>query len=221
MGCLVHASHDWQLDLPGTVPSSPRDGFPLLSRFFGQAMLCGVMWGLNRWERPAWTTGCLIPLSFGCGIGAAVIVWQAGERTKVRPLTSSKAPAPILRQVPLFGNRERPRSPHRFGGFSSRTRKHSKPVARRCTRRGRRKRRWRKRRRRRREASCHSTGTRTRRRALRCTLLRLARARTGSSGTTHDRCVPVCYIIIGCTVILASHHAHCETPPQLRLRDSR
>jgi len=47
-----------------------------------QAFLCGVMWGLNRWDRPAWTTGCLIPLSFGCGIGAAVIVWQAGEKTK-------------------------------------------------------------------------------------------------------------------------------------------
>ncbi|KAI5481126.1 hypothetical protein MNV49_005561 [Pseudohyphozyma bogoriensis] len=47
-----------------------------------QAMLCGVMWGLDRWERPAWTTGCLIPLSFGCGIAAAVIVWQVGVKTK-------------------------------------------------------------------------------------------------------------------------------------------
>ncbi|KAM0790184.1 hypothetical protein ACM66B_005502 [Microbotryomycetes sp. NB124-2] len=47
-----------------------------------QAMLCGVMWGLNRFNRPAWTTGCLIPLSFGCMIAASIMIWQAGERTK-------------------------------------------------------------------------------------------------------------------------------------------
>ncbi|KAK4046679.1 hypothetical protein OIV83_005882 [Microbotryomycetes sp. JL201] len=47
-----------------------------------QAMLCGVMWGLNRFNRPAWTTGCLIPLAFGCMIAASVMIWQAGERTK-------------------------------------------------------------------------------------------------------------------------------------------
>lgn len=33
-----------------------------------QCMLCGTMWGLNRYNRPAWTTGCLIPLSFLCMI---------------------------------------------------------------------------------------------------------------------------------------------------------
>ncbi|KAM0751387.1 hypothetical protein T439DRAFT_325525 [Meredithblackwellia eburnea MCA 4105] len=47
-----------------------------------QALLCVAMWGWNRFTRPAWTTGCLIPLSFGCGIAAAILIWQSGERTK-------------------------------------------------------------------------------------------------------------------------------------------
>ncbi|KAF9534219.1 hypothetical protein CPB83DRAFT_843880 [Crepidotus variabilis] len=47
-----------------------------------QAFLCGTMWGLNRFERPPWTTGILIPGSFLCGIGAAVLIWRGGERTK-------------------------------------------------------------------------------------------------------------------------------------------
>ena len=47
-----------------------------------QIILCGTMWGLNRFERPPWTTGCLIPLSFLCGIASAVFIWRGGERTK-------------------------------------------------------------------------------------------------------------------------------------------
>ena len=58
------------------------------------------MWGLNRclfsrvkdiyninhssysFQRPAWSTGTLIPASFLCGIGAAVLIWRGGEKTK-------------------------------------------------------------------------------------------------------------------------------------------
>ena len=32
--------------------------------------------------RPPWTTGSLIPLSFGCGITAGVLIWKGGERSK-------------------------------------------------------------------------------------------------------------------------------------------
>lgn len=32
--------------------------------------------------RPPWTTGCLIPLGFLCAIGAGVIVWKGGQKTK-------------------------------------------------------------------------------------------------------------------------------------------
>ncbi|KAJ6515788.1 hypothetical protein C8R45DRAFT_218871 [Mycena sanguinolenta] len=47
-----------------------------------QIMLCGTMWGLNRFQRPAWSTGCLIPASFLCGIGAAVFIAIGGNHTK-------------------------------------------------------------------------------------------------------------------------------------------
>ncbi|KAF9451679.1 hypothetical protein P691DRAFT_340132 [Macrolepiota fuliginosa MF-IS2] len=47
-----------------------------------QIILCGTMWGLNRFQRPAWSTGTLIPASFLCGIGAAILIWRGGERTK-------------------------------------------------------------------------------------------------------------------------------------------
>ncbi|WWC73406.1 uncharacterized protein I206_107373 [Kwoniella pini CBS 10737] len=57
---------------------------------FFQCLLCGTMWGLNRHQRPAWTTGCLIPLSFLCGIGAAVLTWQGSARTKKSALVSEK-----------------------------------------------------------------------------------------------------------------------------------
>ncbi|TEB35642.1 hypothetical protein FA13DRAFT_1788259 [Coprinellus micaceus] len=44
-----------------------------------QIILCGTMWFINR---PAWSTGILIPAGFLCGIGAAVVIWRGGERTK-------------------------------------------------------------------------------------------------------------------------------------------
>jgi len=47
-----------------------------------QIFLCGTMWGLNRFERPAWSTGILIPGAFLCGIAAAVLIWRGGEKTK-------------------------------------------------------------------------------------------------------------------------------------------
>ncbi|KAF7352700.1 hypothetical protein MVEN_01235900 [Mycena venus] len=47
-----------------------------------QIMLCGTMWGLDRFQRPAWSTGILIPASFLCGIGAAVFIAIGGNHTK-------------------------------------------------------------------------------------------------------------------------------------------
>ncbi|KAF8238778.1 hypothetical protein L208DRAFT_1240824 [Tricholoma matsutake] len=48
-----------------------------------QVMLCGTMWGLNRFQRPAWTTATLITFSFLCGIFAAVFIWLGGKKTKL------------------------------------------------------------------------------------------------------------------------------------------
>jgi hypothetical protein len=37
---------------------------------------------MNRFQRPAWTTGSLIPASFLCGIASAVFIWRGGQKTK-------------------------------------------------------------------------------------------------------------------------------------------
>ncbi|PPQ77440.1 LOW QUALITY PROTEIN: hypothetical protein CVT25_011022 [Psilocybe cyanescens] len=44
--------------------------------------IVGAMLKDQRFQRPAWTTGILIPASFLCGIGAAVVIWKGGEKTK-------------------------------------------------------------------------------------------------------------------------------------------
>jgi len=35
-----------------------------------------------RFDRPAWSTGILIPASFLCGIASAVFIWRGGKKTK-------------------------------------------------------------------------------------------------------------------------------------------
>ncbi|KAG1755596.1 hypothetical protein EDB19DRAFT_1842996 [Suillus lakei] len=47
-----------------------------------QVMLSGCMWSMNRFERPAWTTGTLIPASFLCGIISAILIWRGGQLTR-------------------------------------------------------------------------------------------------------------------------------------------
>ncbi|KAH7929403.1 hypothetical protein BV22DRAFT_123832 [Leucogyrophana mollusca] len=47
-----------------------------------QIMLSSCMWSMNRFERPAWTTGTLIPASFICGIVSAVLIWRGGQQTR-------------------------------------------------------------------------------------------------------------------------------------------
>jgi hypothetical protein len=36
----------------------------------------------DRFQRPAWTTGSLIPASFLCGIISAVLIWRGGKLTR-------------------------------------------------------------------------------------------------------------------------------------------
>ncbi|KAI0053001.1 hypothetical protein FA95DRAFT_1050949 [Auriscalpium vulgare] len=49
---------------------------------FFQIILAACQWSMNRFRRPDWTTGLLIPAAFGCGIGAGVFIWQGGKKTK-------------------------------------------------------------------------------------------------------------------------------------------
>ncbi|KNZ81532.1 hypothetical protein J132_00498 [Termitomyces sp. J132] len=47
-----------------------------------QVILCGTMWGLDRFQRPAWSTGILIPCGFLSGIAAALLIWRGGQKSK-------------------------------------------------------------------------------------------------------------------------------------------
>ncbi|KAK6544492.1 hypothetical protein TWF694_001186 [Orbilia ellipsospora] len=47
-----------------------------------QAILAGGMWGMNRYERPAWYTALFIVLGFGSAIGAGVVIGIEGKRIK-------------------------------------------------------------------------------------------------------------------------------------------
>jgi hypothetical protein len=40
------------------------------------------MWGMNRFQRPAWSTSVLILLAFSAGIISGVLIWRGGKKTK-------------------------------------------------------------------------------------------------------------------------------------------
>ncbi|KAI0677562.1 hypothetical protein C8Q78DRAFT_98113 [Trametes maxima] len=52
-----------------------------LNSFF-QCLLSGTMWGLDRFARPAWTTGITLPAAFVAGIIAGVLIYWGGRKTR-------------------------------------------------------------------------------------------------------------------------------------------
>ncbi|KAI9001071.1 hypothetical protein BD414DRAFT_574554 [Trametes punicea] len=52
-----------------------------LNSFF-QCLLSGTMWGMDRFERPAWTTGTTLPAAFVAGIVAGVLIYWGGRKTR-------------------------------------------------------------------------------------------------------------------------------------------
>ena len=47
-----------------------------------QACLAGVMWGLNRFNRPSWTTGLFISIACVVAIVAGIVVFIEGKKVK-------------------------------------------------------------------------------------------------------------------------------------------
>ena len=86
-----------------------------------KVLLCGVMWGYNRsiraghcncffltklifrFQRPPWTTGSLIPLSFLCGIASAILIWRGGQKTKRTKEIREKLRRVLMMKHPHFG----------------------------------------------------------------------------------------------------------------------
>lgn len=61
-----------------------------------QAMLCGCMWSMNRFQRPPWTTGTLIPASFLCGIFSAVFIARGSAISKRTAEVKKRLEAALL-----------------------------------------------------------------------------------------------------------------------------
>ncbi|KAJ7173013.1 hypothetical protein C8R43DRAFT_679060 [Mycena crocata] len=68
-----------------------------------QIILCGTMWGLDRFHRPAWSTGILIPASFLCGILSAVFIAIGGNHTKRTEKVEERLRAALAMQHPVAG----------------------------------------------------------------------------------------------------------------------
>ena len=47
-----------------------------------QCTLAGCMWGMNRFQRPPWSTSVLILFAFTCGIVSGVLIWRGSKKTK-------------------------------------------------------------------------------------------------------------------------------------------
>lgn len=92
-----------------------------------QCTLAGCMWGMNRFQRPAWSTSVLILLAFTCGIISGILIWRGGKKTKrterveerlrrvleMDELAHAVAPESVLAKLPdsirprFMGNKER------------------------------------------------------------------------------------------------------------------
>lgn len=71
---------------------------------FFQVVLCGFMWGLNRYDRPSWATGLFIGL--GCviaGVGGIVSYVEGGRVKRVEGVRASEA---VEREVEKMRARE-------------------------------------------------------------------------------------------------------------------
>jgi len=47
-----------------------------------QAALCGVMWGMNRYDRPSWTTGFLVALGMLIAMAGGFVSFLEGKKVK-------------------------------------------------------------------------------------------------------------------------------------------
>lgn len=72
-GVRARATKGWILDLVIWL---------MVSNTFLQCVLCGFMWGMNRYDRPSWATGLFVGL--GCGVAgiAGIIMFVEGKTVK-------------------------------------------------------------------------------------------------------------------------------------------
>lgn len=49
---------------------------------FLQAVLSGIMWGLNRYDRPSWATGLFVALACIVGACGRIMIFMEGKKVK-------------------------------------------------------------------------------------------------------------------------------------------
>ncbi|KAJ6539448.1 hypothetical protein B0H19DRAFT_1179153 [Mycena capillaripes] len=67
-----------------------------------QIILCATMWSLDRFQRPAWSTGILIPASFLCGIFSGVFIAIGGKHTKRIEKVKERLRAALAMEHPAY-----------------------------------------------------------------------------------------------------------------------
>ncbi|CCM03162.1 uncharacterized protein FIBRA_05284 [Fibroporia radiculosa] len=78
-----------------------------LNTFF-QCLLSGCMWGLNRFQRPAWTTATTLPLAFVAGILAGFYIYWGSRQTKRVKEVTERLRMALAMERPNDGNGRRP-----------------------------------------------------------------------------------------------------------------
>lgn len=69
--------------------------------YIGSIALDSPTYDFARFERPAWSTGTLIPCSFLCGIFAAVFIWRGGQKTKRVEEVEERLRAALNMPIPI------------------------------------------------------------------------------------------------------------------------
>ena len=68
----------------------------------------------TSFERPAWSTGILIPASFLCGIIAAIFIWRGGQKTKRTKQVEERLRHALAMDLDDHENFLKPPESHRF-----------------------------------------------------------------------------------------------------------
>ncbi|KAL2188593.1 hypothetical protein L209DRAFT_751589 [Thermothelomyces heterothallicus CBS 203.75] len=54
----------------------------MVGNTFAQCGLCGIMWGMNRYDRPSWATGFLVAIACLVGMAGGLVMFLEGRRVK-------------------------------------------------------------------------------------------------------------------------------------------
>jgi len=72
-GVRAPATAYWKMDL---------EVWMMVLNTFGQCALCGIMWGMNRYDRPSWTTGFLVAFASIVAMVGGWVEFSEGKKVK-------------------------------------------------------------------------------------------------------------------------------------------